>query len=417
MTDTKVFASHLTAQHSTPHHTSPHLTVHITTPHHTYITSPPLTKTLTTPALRLLSKTHLNTYTPACHTTPWGEWHTNTTPLEASVFKEEITVCISCSFKQHCGLISYTSEARVAWRPDRHLQTPPTHRQVGRLQLPPGRGGLHTGHRTPGCCGWQLTDRHSCCCASIMTLSIWHAIILPPVPGPHWCPADEWIEPQLGPAPGPWYQPSLLGQGGLVGLLCGGSSLLAQQVAHLVAAAVTVGAQQVAAGGTLLLLTLSAGEQVLWSGWRGRWGPCGWGGAAGVVVLTGSPHQLPPLHSGLFLTLGAHQHIAASEATGTGQAGTLCPHVVLLAHRAAILGLAVAPPPPQLVQHAAKECCGASRGSADVWLVSRWGRGSPGVSVAHVHLQQTRQRLLQRLKRLHRQTCAIQVEAPQTLHR
>lgn len=47
------------------------------------------------------------------------------------------------------------------------------------------------------------------------------------------------------------------------------ASLLTQQVAHLVPAAVTVGAQQLAAGGALLLLTLGTGEQVLWSGWWG----------------------------------------------------------------------------------------------------------------------------------------------------
>lgn len=215
-------------------------------------------------------------------------------------------------------------------------------------------------------------------------------------------------EPQLSPLycpslPSLWCQPGSLGQGGLVGILGGGSGggLLAQQVAHFVAASITVGAQQVAAGGALLLLTLGPSEQVLWSRWRGRGGPGGGGRAAGMMVLAGGPHQLPPLHGGLLLALGTHQHIAAREATGTGQAGALRPHIILLACRAAILGLAVAPPPPQLVQHTPQECCGASRGSADVWLVSRWGRGSPGISVAHIHLQQTRQCLLKCLKRLH----------------
>lgn len=49
-----------------------------------------------------------------------------------------------------------------------------------------------------------------------------------------------------------------------------------------------------------------------------------------MVVLAGCPHQLLPLHGGLLLTLGTHQHIAAREATGPGQTGTLCPGVVLV---------------------------------------------------------------------------------------
>lgn len=91
---------------------------------------------------------------------------------------------------------------------------------------------------------------------------------------------------------GCWRWLSLLGQGGPVGLLdSGGSdSLLAQQVAHFVAATVTVGAQEVATRCTLLLLTLGAGEQVLWSGWRGRGRPGGGGRAASVMVLAGGAH-------------------------------------------------------------------------------------------------------------------------------
>lgn len=107
---------------------------------------------------------------------------------------------------------------------------------------------------------------------------------------------------------------------------------LALQVAHLVPAAITVGAQQLTACGTLLLLTLSTSQQVLWFGlrWGGR--ACWWGRAAGVMVLAGCPHQLPPLlHSGLLFTLGAYQHIAAGQAATPRQAGTLSPSVVLLA--------------------------------------------------------------------------------------
>lgn len=185
------------------------------------------------------------------------------------------------------------------------------------------------------------------------------------------------------------------GAGRLPAVLAG---FLPQQVAHLVPAAVTVGAQQLAACGALLLLALGTSEQVLWSGWWGGRQPCGRGRIAGVVTLAGRPHQLPPLHGGLFLTLGAHQDIATREAAGPGQTGTLCPGIVLLTTQ--VLRLAVAPPPPQLVQHAAQECCGASRGSADVLLVSRWRRGSPGISVSNIHLQQAGQSLFQCLKRL-----------------